>query len=144
MVWSEERHQTRHQIVQKGEMLPFDLVQWVYRHRMEVAGVACHVLAHCHAFVAEDGQQHSVATELGPELETGSALAADRKESGEMDLELNQMPVTEKVAVHIADMAAASVVRQDVGDQCTPAEEFEDIYEDAGQEGRPGFGFDSA
>lgn len=48
-----------------------------------------------------------------------------------MDLELNQMPVIEKVAIYITEMVPAKVVMLDVGDQCTLAEKSEDISADA-------------
>lgn len=59
-----------------------------------------------------------------------------------MDLELNQMPAMEKASAHIVEIVAAWVVQQDVVDQCTPAEELEDISEVAEQEEHPGFGSD--
>ena len=52
-----------HLIEGRGEMMLFDLARQVYCHKMEVAAVPCHVLAHCHVMVV-DG--HSVATELDP------------------------------------------------------------------------------
>lgn len=52
------------------------------------------------------------------------------------------MPAAEKVAARIAEVVAAWVVLQDVGDHCVLAEDLEDESVEVVQEEHLAFGFD--